>query len=75
MTTDVERLALARRMCTNGEARRRRMAAHLSLREVAQACGVDLATVQKWERGVRLPRQEAALRYLAVLEMITRAAA
>lgn len=75
MINDIGRLALARRICTSGEARKRRLAAQLSLREVADACGVDPAAIQKWETGQRLPRRDAALRYLAVIEMISRVAA
>lgn len=75
MPNDIERLARARRICTSGEARKCRLDAKLSLREVAEACGVDTAAVHKWETGQRLPRREAALRYLAVIEVISRAAA
>lgn len=75
MATDIERLALVRRICSSGEARRRRITAQVSLREVAEACGVDPGAVHKWETGQRVPRQDAALRYLAVIEMIGRVAA
>lgn len=74
MANDIERLATIRRWCTTGEARRRRLAAQLSLAEVAEACEVDYVTVQRWETGARRPRRTAALRYLDVLEQLARAA-
>lgn len=69
--TDIERLALVRQYCTSGEARRRRIAARVSLAEVAKECGVHAYTVHRWERGERLPRTEAGLRFLSVLESLT----
>jgi DNA-binding transcriptional regulator YiaG len=73
MANDAERLAKIRSMCRSGEARRRRLAAELSLSEVADSCGVQVATVHRWETGGRRPRREAGLRYLEVLESIARA--
>ncbi|WP_416983504.1 helix-turn-helix domain-containing protein [Streptomyces sp. T028] len=62
------RLADVRSALTSGEAERLRVAAQLSIGEVAQACGVDQSTVWRWERGTRKPRGEAALAYGALLE-------
>jgi transcriptional regulator with XRE-family HTH domain len=63
-TTD---LALARRLASDGTARRLRLEARLSLRDVASAVRVNVATVSRWERGQRVPHGDAALRYSQVL--------
>ncbi len=73
-TEELERLATVRRLVATGEARRRRVAASLSLGEVAGACGVDSSTVSRWETGVRRPRGTAALRYGHVLDLVTKEA-
>lgn len=57
------RLATVRAAVTSGEAQRLRVAARLSIGEVAHACGVDQSTVWRWERGARLPRGGPALKY------------
>ncbi|MFI2367262.1 helix-turn-helix domain-containing protein [Streptomyces sp. NPDC018833] len=57
------RLAQVRAAVANGEAKRLREAAQLSIGEVAEACGVDQSTVWRWERGTRKPHGEKALRY------------
>jgi DNA-binding transcriptional regulator YiaG len=72
MATDVERLARVRRMCAGGEARQVRTAARVSLAELGRAVGVDWGTVRHWETGERMPREAAALRYLAVLDALER---
>jgi DNA-binding transcriptional regulator YiaG len=68
---DLMRLAAARRYCGTGEGRRIREEAQLSLTDLAEACGVDAATIAKWETGARRPRRQAALRYAAVLEELS----
>lgn len=68
-------VATVRRWCVTGEAHARRVAARLSLGEVAQAAGVDAATIRKWETGTRTPRRDAALRYYAILDSLGRVAA
>lgn len=70
-STNIERLALVRQLAITGEARRLRQDAGISLREIAEACGVDTGTVWKWETGRRRPRGETSLRYLKVLERLT----
>ncbi|MFE7947374.1 helix-turn-helix domain-containing protein [Streptomyces sp. NPDC057426] len=57
------RLAQVRAAVASGEARRLREAARLTIGEVANACGVDQSTVWRWERGIRSPRGDRALRY------------
>lgn len=65
---DLAALARVRGLCSSGAARSIRLAAKISLGEVARSVGVTPATVLKWERGQRSPRPEAAMRYLAVLQ-------
>ncbi|GKQ37376.1 hypothetical protein ALMP_39140 [Streptomyces sp. A012304] len=64
------RLADLRSALSTGEAEQLRVAAQLSIGEVAQACGVDQSTVWRWERGTRKPRGEAALAYADLLESL-----
>ena len=60
---DVAVLVVTRRMAADGEGRQLRLAARLSLAEVAAAVDVDTSTIWRWEQGRRRPRGEAALRY------------
>lgn len=60
-------LAEIRAMAVDGRARAIRMAARVSLTEVAESAGVAPATVARWEAGDRRPRGEPALRYRQVL--------
>ena len=62
-----ERLAHVRRLTASGLARSIRIAARVSQSEVAQEAGVTPSAIARWEGGSRLPRGEAALRYLEVL--------
>lgn len=72
---DVAVLSDARRMALSGEARALRIAADLSLDEVAAAVGVSRQAVATWETGGRRPRGQNARRYGAVLyELRERAA-
>lgn len=70
-TRSVERLADARRVIRD-EARRVREAAGLSLTDVAPAIPADYSTVARWERGERVPRGRAALRYAQLIERLRR---
>lgn len=63
--TDLPRL---RRMVETGAARALRLDAGLSLAELAEPVQVHRGTISRWERNVRRPRGEAAVRYLRVLE-------
>ena len=47
-----------------------RIGADLSLAEVAEPVGVDRSTIFKWERGTRVPRGEAAIRYGRLLDRL-----
>jgi DNA-binding transcriptional regulator YiaG len=67
---DLVKLADVRVACQTGAARSLRIAAGLSLQEVADAVGVGAPTVFRWETGERRPRGEAAIRYSEVLESL-----
>ena len=60
------KVAAVRRAAKDGSARRARIDAGLSLRDIAGPCGVAASTVLRWEAG-RTPRAAAALRWGAVL--------
>ncbi|WP_173266521.1 helix-turn-helix domain-containing protein [Streptomyces pacificus] len=68
------RLSRIRAAANSGEARRLREAAHLSIAEVARACGVDQSTVWRWERGTRRPRGRQALAYGELIDSLRSAA-
>ena len=68
-----ERLATVKAMAADGSARRVRIAARLSLRDVALAVGVNTSTVGKWETGTRVPRGDAAWRYADLITRLQRA--
>ncbi len=69
---DLTRLARVRSLARSGAARAARLAAGLSLVEVAEVVGVQPATVSRWERGVRSPHGDAALRYADFIEEVLR---
>lgn len=69
------RLARLRAAVTSGEAQRLRVASHLSINEVADACKVDQSTIWRWENGRRIPRGTAALRYAEFIDALQRQAA
>ncbi|MDP9334301.1 MAG: helix-turn-helix domain-containing protein [Actinomycetota bacterium] len=64
---DLLRLAEARRLAATGAGRRIRVAAGLSQPELARSIGVPHETVGRWERGERVPRHPAALRWAELL--------
>lgn len=66
----VTSLAEARALIASGEARRIRRAARLSLAEVAADIPADLSAVGRWERGQRVPRGAAALRYAQLITQL-----
>ncbi|WP_326597775.1 helix-turn-helix domain-containing protein [Streptomyces sp. NBC_01803] len=66
------RLAEIRAAVSNGEARRLRVAADLSIGEVARACGVDQSTVWRWEKGTRRPCGHGALQYAKLIAELRR---
>lgn len=68
-------LVNVRAIARSGRAREIRVAAGLSLADVAGAIGVAAGTVQRWENGLRKPYGAPALRYGALLGALDRAAA
>ncbi|WJD99734.1 helix-turn-helix transcriptional regulator [Streptomyces antimycoticus] len=71
----VLRLAQVRAALVSGEARQLRVAAHLSVSEVASECGVDQSTIWRWENGVRTPRGKTALIYGEIIQSLRKQAA
>jgi DNA-binding transcriptional regulator YiaG len=69
---DAVRLTRLRRLTESGAARAIREAAGLSLSEASASAKVDRTTIHRWERGQRKPHGPAALRYLALLEELSR---
>ena len=67
-----EALYQLRALCLNGEAREIRESNLLSVAEVAQAVNVSHTAVSRWERGLRVPRGAAALRYAKLLSALGR---
>lgn len=59
-----------RGLARSGRAREIRIAAGVSLADVAGAIGVAAGTVQRWENGLRKPYGSAALRYGALLDAL-----
>jgi len=70
------KLARLNRLCRSGEAREIRIRAGVSLAMVAEESGTPYAgNVSRWENAKRLPKGEAALRYLEVLDELAGVAA
>lgn len=61
-------LARLRHWTKNGHAKAIREGAGVSLAEVATDVRAHRSTISRWERGLRRPQGEAAIRYLRVLE-------
>jgi DNA-binding transcriptional regulator YiaG len=70
MPPDYIALAEVRLWAESGIARQIRERARLSEAEVAAPIGVTVPTVSRWERGLRIPRGQAALRYHALLKSL-----
>jgi transcriptional regulator with XRE-family HTH domain len=70
LNSDLDRLARARQLGPSGAGRALRRAAGLSLQDVAQALGVSISALSRWERAERRPRRDAALAWLATLERV-----
>ena len=64
---DLISLARARHLASTGLGRRIRLAAGLSVTELAEAIGVPPATLWRWESGHSRPRADAARRWQAVV--------
>jgi transcriptional regulator with XRE-family HTH domain len=55
-------------MMSTGAAKSIRLAAGVSLPEIARDVGVAHSTVYRWENNLNVPKGEAALRYAALLD-------
>lgn len=69
---DVVKLTRVRKLVESGAARAIRQAAGLSLTEASKGSGVNRVTIFRWESGQRRPHGEAAIRYLALLDELSR---
>ena len=69
---DAVRLTKLRRLVETGAARAIREAAGLSLSEASAGARVNRVTRYRWEHQQRRPHGEPALRYLALLEELSR---
>jgi DNA-binding XRE family transcriptional regulator len=67
-----ERLRLRRSLPPAAELRAARIRAGLTQREVADALGVTVGAVIRYESGVRRPRPWVAERYAALLEALAK---
>jgi transcriptional regulator with XRE-family HTH domain len=67
----LEQTVLGRRL-GHGSGRRLREQAGISCRELADAIGVDVAQLSRWERGLAQPRPARAARWIAALETLRR---
>lgn len=66
----VVELSRIRSLARSGSARTVRLAAGLSLAEIAATVGVTSSAVFRWENGERAPHGDAALRYGELLEAL-----
>lgn len=64
---EIQQLSALRALLRTGAASSIRIAADLSLAEIAAPLGVSKTTVLRWERGERVPRGELALAYWLLL--------
>jgi DNA-binding transcriptional regulator YiaG len=69
---DAVKLTRMRRLADSGAARAIRESAGLSLSEASRGAGVNRITIHRWETGQRRPHGDAALRYLDLLEELSR---
>jgi transcriptional regulator with XRE-family HTH domain len=64
---DVKTVIEKRRLPRPAARRALRMTAGLRLQDIADACGVTLQTVWRWEQGLRQPRVGNLERYAEIL--------
>lgn len=67
---DLLLVAQARQYAVTGRGRDLRIAQGLSLRETATAIDVSAAGLWRWERGERVPRGAAAVRWAQLLRQL-----
>jgi DNA-binding transcriptional regulator YiaG len=68
---DAVTLARLRELVASGRAREIRERARLSQAEVGAAVGVHQPTVHKWETGRTMPRGQAAVAYVGLLDKLS----
>ncbi|MFE0727070.1 helix-turn-helix domain-containing protein [Streptomyces antibioticus] len=68
---DLNRVSSVRILAACGEARMRRLARRISLREMAAALNVQPSTLSRWETGSTAPRSDVALRWADLLSVST----
>ncbi len=69
-TESVLQISRVRSLTRSGAARTVRIAAGLTLGELAEAVGVSPTTIWRWEQGQRSPRGEPAIKYGELLEAL-----
>ncbi|GEM_PF-2355293 len=69
---ELRTVAAVRRMLRSGEAREMRIAAQVSVSELAQVVGVSEGTLWRWENGTRVPRPAQAVALAVALEALSR---
>jgi transcriptional regulator with XRE-family HTH domain len=70
--TELLMIARARRLSRSGEAKTLRLAAGLSIREVAGSIGSSPSAVWRWENGQRTPRGAPAAAWGELLQALDR---
>lgn len=70
-TNTAPRLARLRTLMSTGTAKSIRLAAGVSLPEIARDVGVAHSTVYRWENNLNVPKGEPALRYAEVLDELS----
>ena len=70
---DLAAVARCRSLASSGAARSIRLAAGVSLAEVARQLEVSPSTIHRWETGLRSPRAAAAERYGRLLRQLIEA--
>jgi len=63
-------IARARQAARDGTAKALRIQAGLRQAEVGAVCGVSPQAITRWERGLRTPRGDAAIRYGRLLRRL-----
>lgn len=67
MPSDLTLISAARQLAETGHGKRLRESVRITVRELAEAIGVDAATLSRWEHGQSVPRAAAALRWVTAL--------
>ena len=66
-------LMRARDLAKSGAGRAARIGAGLSIREMSRAVGASPAAIYRWEKGERLPRSDAGIRWAReVMKLLSR---